>query len=797
MESFEIQNVEFCLLGRGVNIGVIEIKNPKTTIEFKENDSLFDIRLGGFKNVMCGTCGGNATDCPGHFGYIKLAFPVLNSNAIKTNLRKIIDNLCVECNRIKDCICEESRGVEGEQSSKRRKIIKSKRIKMDTREIYTSKNCGVKISFHLDGGEKISLSGLHDILSKVPEHEYRKLFPTRIRGEVDLCDFVFIHNLNVLPTSGRPPNYSNGMWRMCNTSRLYLDILKISNTLAIKKNTDPSFIVEELHMQLQNAVNVLFDSSNTTKKSNLMAVGGFRQRVDGKQGRIRTNLMGKRVEFSARTVLSGDHMLGINEVGIPQQFADDLTIPVMINRYNKDEVRKWKVRYVTKKCGQRFDVKFKRAWLGHLECGDVVERCLINGDIVVVNRQPTLHRGSMLACYVKIFPSKTIRVNYSTMITLNADTDGDELNIHVPQDLQSRAELENLFLASTNIVSSQYSAPQVGLTQDSLQGCYRLSLDLSVSRNDMMSMLYSVDIDCDLDKNIYLGIDIMGFIFKHLGIELTDIKSGSVVIKDSEVVCGVFDKKSLGVADNSIIHHIFLSYGHLKAAEFIHKMQVVAIHYLDIVGFSVSIGDCVVEHETLNSDALDEHIRKQKKMGKKVDEAKLFEATGSVIRLEPPPKQTSLNNSLLSMINAGSKGSIVNYNQITRSLGQQLVGATRIPMDFVRGQSGEHGRVLPHFEEGDDGLYAGGYIKNSFIKGLDPKEFFFHAQAGRIGIIDTAVKTASTGAQYRRLVKMLERCIVKNGHDGSRMVINSTTGCVVQFNFGEDDLDGTFIKTRK
>lgn len=419
METFDIDSVGFNILGRNVNIGVVEITNPKTTVEFEKNNSLFDIRLGAFKNVKCGTCHGGSFECPGHFGFIRLAYPVINNNLVKTNLKLILDSLCGKCGVINDCEC---RAVEQSDSTKRRKISKPSFIKMDTRELYTNKNCGVKLSFHFEEGEKINLKELYDILAGVKESEYRKIFPSKLNGEVDLCDFVFIHNLNVLPTSGRPPNFSNGMWRFCNISRLYLDILKLSNTLRMKMKVEPSFIVEELHMRLQNAVNILFDSNNTSKKSNNVNNGGFRQRIDGKQGRIRTNLMGKRVEFSARTVLSGDHMLGINEVGIPQQFADDLTIPVVVNRYNIGEVGKWNIRYITKKCGQRFDIKFNKGWVENIAIGDVVERSLINGDLVVVNRQPTLHRGSMLACYVRIFPSKTIRVNYSTMITLNADT---------------------------------------------------------------------------------------------------------------------------------------------------------------------------------------------------------------------------------------------------------------------------------------------------------------------------------------------------------------------------------------
>lgn len=306
-----------------------------------------------------------------------------------------------------------------------------------------------------------------------------------------------------------------------------------------------------------------------------------------------------------------------------------------------------------------------------------------------------------------------------------------------------------------------------------------------------MSILYAMGLDYDVDQEFYRGVQVMDFIMDNLGIDIAYLsipKSADFLIVDSKVQQGVFDKGVVGTADNSVIHHVFLSYGHKLAAKFIHLLQIAATSYLDIVGFSVGWGDCVVQHEQLHDKDLEDAIQTDLKNGKKPNEGELLEATGVIIRLEPPEGVNSRNNNLLTMIQSGAKGSIVNFNQITRAVGQQMVGATRVPSEFGRG------RTLPHFNPGDNGLYAGGYVPRSFAAGLTPEQFFFHAMGGRIGLIDTAVKTSSTGAQYRRLVKVLERAVVKEDGLGGRMVVNSTTNQIIQWNYGEDDFDGTYLK---
>jgi len=565
MNEDSVGKIKFTIPGRNLvrnGISVVKITNSKNVVEFSKNGTLHDTRMGAFRNVQCQTCKKNSFDCGGHFGHIELTYPVLNSVFIKTNLKKILSDTCFRCYKVKNCQCQEQVGTGDEPPvTKKRKTkntpsfkkLKPLKIKMVQNVPYTFKTAGVKIAFYLMNEERtpVTLLQLYEHFTKVPEIEYRKIFPQAIEGGVDLSDYVFIHNLPVIPTASRPPNISGDVWRPDPITRLYLEILKASDNIRMKKNQVFQELMVEYHNKLQCAVNMLFDINDTSKsiKQNVLQNGGFRQRIDGKEGRVRQNLMGKRVEFSARTVLSGDPQLGINEVGIPAQIAENLTVPEMITFHNLHVVPNWNIRYVYKKGeDQRYDVKVNPKCLVRLSVGDKVERSLINGDIVIVNRQPTLHRGSMIACYVRIFHSKTFRLNYSTMITLNADVDGDEVNVHVPQDLGARAEIEELMLTSTNIVCSQGSKPLIGCTQDSLLGCYQLSKAM-LSWKDFMEIMNEVHIvDIEIERRDYRGVEVMDAILAHLGVDIDIllIPKAGFLMKDSKVIEGVFDKMSSG-----------------------------------------------------------------------------------------------------------------------------------------------------------------------------------------------------------------------------------------------------------
>jgi DNA-directed RNA polymerase II subunit RPB1 len=592
------------------------------------------------------------------------------------------------------------------------------------------------------------------------------------------CFFRMV--MPVLPTACRPPEMRNE-WVAHPTTHLYRAVLRM-NAVA-DRGPDES-------AALQNAVNVLFDTSNTRHVSYSASAdtGGFRQRLDGKGGRLRLNMLGKRTDFSARTVLSGDPTLHINEIGVPRSICNTLTVPERVTIHNIQKSL-CGVKYIVKPGGERYDCAI---FTGPICVGDQVERSLRDGDVVLVNRQPTLHRGSMVACRVRVRPSKTFSLNYSTMVPMNADTDGDEINIHVPQSLDARAELETCMMASTNIVSSQSSKPLMGCTQDSLLGCYLLSRNELVPRSTFCDILYDAGVGLDFSSPtqfFFPGRQAMTYVLEHLGLrQITHSvpKSGFVCVA-SHIQSGVFDKSVVGNADKSMVHVVFLTYGHIAAANFICTMQRVASSYLARFGFSIGIGDCLVgiRHD-IGHLKLTEYMHAEAvRTGKLPIESEVLEALNPMNRMTDALYGTR-NNNLVDIISAGSKGTMVNFNQITQAVGQQIVDAGRIG-DY------NFGRALPHFSRFDSGLAARGFIPNSFIQGLSPQEVFMHAMSGRIGIIDTSCKTADTGAQSRRLVKCLESLIVADGGEGRRPVIDRINGNVVQFEYGDDALDGTYL----
>ena len=647
-------------------------------------------------------------------------------------------------------------------------------------------SCGLKFSFVWKAGkERVTLAELYAMLE-------------RVEGAEELLRVGFIRTLLVLPMPSRMPQRSGQHWKMDDRSHMYLDVLRRSLELRRRGGSVPQVIRDEIHARMQDALNILFDVTNTHTRlrRNVRDAGGLRQSVEGKKGLLRANIMGKRVDFCARTVLSGDPALGINEIGVPRSVAEKLTVNVRMNDLNINSARR--ARYVVKRDGSRYDLKVCPNIL--VEVGDVIERSLENGDLVAVNRQPTLHRGSIIGCYIRIFECSTFRLNYSTMITLNADTDGDEINMHVPQDLASRAELEELMLASTNIVSSQASAPLVGCTQDSLLGCNLLSRDAALCRADFQTLQYAVGVSCDAQPHVfgrsralYPGNLILGCILDALGAEVAFYQNekDTFCVRGNRVMYGFMDKSVVGVAENSLVHHVFLSLGHRAAARMLHMLQKAAAAYLDIVGFSVGVGDCVVEHPPIDFPRLEEHLLTRTWGGPEwtdADEGELCGALGELTKLKA---DSCPRNNLLAMINCGSKGSVMNFNQITRVVGQQQEIEGRIQRRMNNGT-----RTLPCYPFNCASAGSRGLVKHSFVKGLKPEEFFMHAMGGRIGIIDTSCKTAETGYLYRRLVKTLEVLAVKDFGGGRRPVVNTITGQVVMFQYGGDGLDSTYMKRK-
>ncbi|KAJ2341955.1 DNA-directed RNA polymerase II core subunit rpo21, partial [Coemansia sp. RSA 2671] len=459
-----------------------------------------------------------------------------------------------------------------------------------------------------------------------------------------------------------------------------------------------------------------------------------------------------------------------------------------------------------------------------LQVGYHVERHLMDDDVIIFNRQPSLHKMSMMGHRVKVMPYSTFRLNLSVTSPYNADFDGDEMNLHVPQSEESRAEIKEICMVPRQIISPQSNKPVMGIVQDTLCAIRKFTKrDTLLSADMVMSlMLWLPDWDGSLPtpcilkpKPLWSGKQIFSMIIPkgtncrrhhstHPDNENTWISPGDtlVYIDNGELVCGIVCKKTVGAAGGGLIHTIFNEFGSETARHFFDGTQRVINNWFLHYGFSVGIGDTVADDATMENvgTIINESFARVDNYIRDAEADKLKREPGMTIKETFESKvnadlnrarddagkkvQTRLKetNNVRQMVDAGSKGSYINVSQMTACVGQQNVEGKRIPFGFKY-------RTLPHFAKDDYSPESKGFVRNSYLRGLTPQEFYFHAMGGREGLIDTAVKTAETGYIQRRLIKALEDIMCQ--YDGTT---RNSLGQVVQFVYGEDGMDGCSIE---
>lgn len=617
------------------------------------------------------------------------------------------------------------------------------------------------------------------------------------------------------------------------------DIIK-ANSNVKKCETDglAEHIRQEYEALLQFHVATFMDNDIAGQPQALQKSGrpikAIRARLKGKEGRLRGNLMGKRVDFSARTVITGDPNLSLDEVGVPFKIATTLTYPETVTPYNISRLQKlvqtgphgWPgARYIWKDNGDTIDLRFaKQAGSTPLQYGWKVERHLQNGDRIIFNRQPSLHKESMMGHRVRVMPYSTFRLNLSVTTPYNADFDGDEMNLHVPQSEDTRAEVDQLCMVPLNIVSPQRNGPLMGIVQDTLCGIYKLTRrDVFLTKEHVMNiMLWVPDWDGVIPQPAIIkpeprwtGKQIVSMIIPDsLNIErpgkpgsegFHTVNDDGICIIQGQLIYGLLSKKIVGATGGGVIHIVYNEQGPQAAMKFFNGAQTVVNYWLLHHGFSIGIGDTIPDRGTV--DKIEDCVAKQKKEVATI----VREATENTLEALPGMNvretfenlvSRALNsardeagsaieqslkdlNNAIQMARSGSKGSNINISQMTGIVGQQSVEGKRIPFGFSY-------RTLPHFSKDDYSPESRGFVENSYLRGLTPTEFFFHAMAGREGLIDTAVKTAETGYIQRRLTKALEDIMAK--YDGT---VRNSLGDIVQFVYGEDGLDGQHIEKQK
>lgn len=513
-----------------------------------------------------------------------------------------------------------------------------------------------------------------------------------------------------------------------------------------------------------------------------------------------------------------------------------LTYPEVVTPYNIEFLQKLVnngptiypgARYIVRDNGERIDLRMARKTNANLLYGWKVERHLLDGDVILFNRQPSLHKESMMGHRVRVMPYSTFRLNLSVTTPYNADFDGDEMNMHVPQSEEARAELLELALVPTNIVSPQRNGPLMGIVQDSLCGIYKICRrDVFLTKDQVMNlMLWVPDWDGVIPQPAIIkprprwtGKQIISMVLPSglnllrvdkdkapLSEKFSPLADGGILVHGGQLMYGMFSKKTVGASGGGVVHTIFNEYGPEAAVAFFNGAQRVVNYWLLHNGFSIGIGDTIPDKKTIEriegavrdgkaeveeivQSATENTLEALPGMNiRETFESKVSRALNNAREAAGSETEKSLKdlNNAIQMARSGSKGSAINISQMTAIVGQQSVEGKRIPFGFKY-------RTLPHFTKDDYSPESRGFVENSYLRGLTPTEFFFHAMAGREGLIDTAVKTAETGYIQRKLVKALEELMVK--YDGT---VRNSLGDIIQFLYGEDGLDGAHIENQR
>lgn len=842
---------------------VVEITtclNNKTYINNKPVvGGLFDPRMGVLEpGLICPTDGYTYIDTPGYFGHIELARPVLYIQHLK-EIMKICKCICFKCSKLL-INKQQHKHILKLPASDRWTYVSAAAAKVSRCGETTDEGCGCKQP------DKIKLEGMSTIYaiwstisnkSAESTADEAKGLQIRLTPEILLKWFRRISDDDV-SFMGYSPLWSRPEWMICEVlpvpppamrpsvkhdaqqrseddlTHIYSNIIKTNRDLADKlaNNANP-MVIEKLSMVLQYFIAMI--ANNKVKGADPMAQRSGRPlncisgRLNSKNGRIRGNLMGKRVDFSARSVITGDPNLSIRQLGVPLKIATNITKPVVVNDRNRDFLLKLVqtgpegypgAKILEKRNGENISLRYVDRLSIRLENGDIVHRHMMDGDAVLFNRQPSLHRMSMMCHIVKVMRvGDTFRMNVGDTKPYNADFDGDEMNMHMPQNVLAETELKNLAAIPYQMVSPTSNSPIIGIYQDSLLGSYRFTRpNITFTPREAMNLLMMYE-NVDVKKLREAGNKISNFeILSQIMPPLT-MKYKTKLFEEGEdystsnnvfemhagkYIRGQMDKGVIDSTTRGILHRICNDYGNMEATRFVDNLQNIITEYMKSSAFSVGISDLIADKRT--QDSIVQAITTQKQEVQSIiDQVHLgiFENNTSATNIKEfetkvnnvlnkateqsgkiGRKSLSKSNRFLMIVNSGSKGKLINISQMISCLGQQNVDGQRIPYGF-------DSRTLPHFSKFDDSPSARGFIENSYISGLTAPELFFHAMGGRIGLIDTAVKTSQTGYIQRRLIKGLED--IKVEYD---MTVRNNKQKIIQFTYGDDGFDSTKVENQ-
>ncbi|MHA1276262.1 MAG: DNA-directed RNA polymerase subunit A' [Candidatus Helarchaeota archaeon] len=825
------------------------------------DSGLMDGRLGTIEpGQRCKTCGNRVGECPGHFGHIELARPVVHVG-FATKIQKILRAICRKCSRLiipeeeLNDLAEEdedSEDVDPTQMASRTEVLSTLKKAQKLTECPYCGGKQVKIKLEKPttfyektdaGTNRLNPSEIRDRFERITDDD---CYIIGINPEYARPEWMILTVLPIPPVCVRPSiTLDSGVRSEDDMTHKLVDIIRINQRL--RENIEagaPQLIVEDLWELLQYHVTTYFNNEVSgippARHRSGRALRTLAQRLKGKEGRFRSNLSGKRVDFSARTVISPDPNLSINQVGVPYDIAKILTVPERLTEWNIEEMRKLIINgpeihpganYVIRSDGRRIDLRFvknREAVADTLEPGFIIERHLKEGDIVLFNRQPSLHRLSIMAHEVLVMPYKTFRLSLCVCPPYNADFDGDEMNLHVPQSEEAQAEARILMRVQEQILTPRYGGPIIGGIQDYISAAYILTRKSELyTREQVGNLLMAAGYldDNVLDRyqipppaiqfpqELWTGKQIITALLPK-GVNLSlrakicrkcDVcekeqcpYDAYVLIRNGRLLNGIIDKKAIGAGQpESLLHRIVKDYGTKKGRQFLDSIARMLIEVITNIGFTIGLDDVEIQEEAENriafilsgsSDEVDKLIEVykagelQRLPGRTLIETlemrimeKLSEGRDEAGRIAG--EYLGLNKHIVIMTKTGARGNPLNLAQMAACVGQQSVRGERI----LRGY---RSRTLPHFPRDDLSAPARGFVNASYYTGLNPIEFFFHAMGGREGLVDTAVRTSTSGYMQRRLINALQD--IKVEYDGT---VRNAIGNIIQFKYGEDRVD--------
>jgi len=685
---------------------------------------------------------------------------------------------------------------------------------LDELEVDVSSSADYLVEEDMD---KLMPSDIRDWFEDIPDGDIESI---GINAEHSRPEWMILTVLPVPPVTARPSiTLDNGQRSEDDLTHKLVDIIRINQRFMENREAGaPQLIIEDLWELLQYHVTTFMDNeiSGTppARHRSGRPLKTLSQRLKGKEGRFRGSLSGKRVNFSARTVISPDPTLSLNEVGVPDRVATEMTQTMNVNERNLGEARRYVANgpeehpganYVRRHDGRRLKVTEKNCeeLAEKVEPGWEVSRHLIDGDIVVFNRQPSLHRMSIMAHEVVVMPYKTFRLNTTVCPPYNADFDGDEMNMHALQNEEARAEARVLMRVQEQMLSPKMGENIIGAIQDHISGTYLLThTNPHFNETQALDLLRATRIDelpeadGETEGEAYwTGRTLFSELLPDdLNLQFMSSAGDTVTIEGGQMLEGTIDEDAVGAFGGEIVDSIAKEYSKTRARIFINEVSALAMRSIMHFGFSIAIDDESISPEA--EEQIDESIgnayeRVQELIatyeagdleslpGRTVDETlemKIMSTLGKARDTAGDIAEDHFgdDNPAVIMAESGARGSMLNLTQMAGCVGQQAVRGERI-------NRGYEDRTLSHFKPDDLSAEAHGFVEASYRQGLGPKEFFFHAMGGREGLVDTAVRTSKSGYLQRRLINALSE--LETQYDGT---VRDTSDNIVQFEFGED-----------